>query len=187
MKLVVGLGNPGREYEFTRHNLGFIAVKEFAKEHGLKFSKREFNSYYAKGHVEGNSVLSILPLTYMNLAGRAVSSFLAKYRCDASDLLVVCDDVALPLGALRLKAKGSAGGHNGLKSIIDSIGTDKFSRLRLGIGRSGDVKAHVLERFTKDELKQVKEVVRSASAVISEWLSSGVEKAMAKWNRRHNA
>lgn len=187
MKLVVGLGNPGREYEETRHNAGFLVVDYLACSEGLAFAASDFHAALARGRVTGEEVLLAKPQTYMNLSGLAVCALVRWYKLDPSkDLLVVSDDLDLPLGRLRLRARGSHGGHRGLLSIISELGTSDFARLRLGIGRpenGDDAKDKVLGVFSEEEGRILDEVIAAAAAAIRTWLTEGVEAAM----NRHNS
>jgi PTH1 family peptidyl-tRNA hydrolase len=155
-RVIVGLGNPGREYERTRHNIGRMVVRKLAERHGASFKKSaSFEALHAWCEIDGREVDLLLPETYMNDSGRAVSKFLRYLKLDVENLIVVVDDIAISFGALRVRAKGSHGGHNGLKSIEASLGTRDYPRLRLGIGESQyeDLVDHVLGRFSDEELK----------------------------------
>ncbi|MDK2784404.1 MAG: peptidyl-tRNA hydrolase, family [Bacillota bacterium] len=186
MKLVVGLGNPGREYEETRHNAGFLVVDYLAREEGLTFGSSDFRADLARGRVAGQEVLLAKPQTYMNLSGLAVGPLVRWYKLDpTADLLVVSDDLDLPLGRLRLRARGSHGGHRGLLSIINELGTTDFARLRLGIGRPGEhetAKDKVLGTFTEEEGRILDEVILAAVGAIRTWLAEGTEAAMNRYN-----
>ena len=135
VSLVVGLGNPGRQYEATRHNVGFMAVEAVADKYSMQFKGSKQRADVARGTIDGRIVLLAEPLTYMNESGLAVSALVQYYRVDASRLLVVCDDIDLPFGTLRMRAQGSSGGQRGLQSIIQQLGSDRFARLRIGVGR----------------------------------------------------
>jgi len=185
MKLVIGLGNPGSKYAGTRHNLGFLAVRAFAEKHGWPWkSERRFKGEVARGMVGEESVLLLLPMTYMNLSGGAVQKALAYYKVSAEELLVVVDDVYVKLGEMRLRAAGSSGGHNGLKSIEACLGTQGYPRLRMGVGPNGEkdlpngyLEDYVLGNFTAGERERLPTVSDHGCRVIDCWLAQGVEPA----------
>ncbi|PIQ87369.1 MAG: aminoacyl-tRNA hydrolase [Candidatus Omnitrophica bacterium CG11_big_fil_rev_8_21_14_0_20_45_26] len=185
MKIMVGLGNPGRRYLHTRHNIGFMVLDRLADDVKARFkSQRLFE--YAQFNLEGESYVLIKPTTYMNKSGEAIQAFLAAHsECSAADLLVVSDDVNLPLGAKRLRAQGSSGGHRGLESVIEHLGTQAFARLRLGVGLAGDgqvLEEHVLDSFTKAEEVHCRTLVEAAKDICLDWAKEGIEAAM----NRHN-
>ncbi len=186
--LIVGLGNPGPKYAGTRHNAGFIVVDELARRHNLLFSQKQANAEIARGNINGTTVIVAKPLTYMNLSGNAVGALLRYYKIPLDRLLVVYDDIALPLGTIRIREKGSAGGHNGLTHIIRQLGTQAFPRLRVGVDRP--VAAHysqidwVLGRFTKDQQKAISEAILRAAEAIEAILRDGLERAMNSYNVR---
>ena len=188
MKLVVGLGNPGREYERTRHNVGFLAVEEMARRSGaawrrsLRFPARMATIRPA----DGPETLLMEPLTYMNASGDAVGPLLRKRGLTPDDLLVIFDDADLPAGALRVRPFGGPGGHNGMRSIIAAIGSDRFARIRIGIGRGGgaELVEHVLASFTPDEWKTMDDTIRRGADAALCWAVEGIEPAMNRFNRR---
>ncbi len=187
MKLIVGLGNPGREYDLTPHNLGFMAVERLAETCGARFSRHEARSISASTEIEGERVVLAKPQTFMNLSGQAVSGLLRRRNASTEDVIVLMDDVDLPLGALRIRRRGSAGGHNGLKSIIEALGTGEFVRVRIGAGPDRvieDLVAYVLAPFRKKDMKVVAEVVDQAAEAVRIILKEGPEKAMNLFNRR---
>ena len=184
MKLVVGLGNPGREYEDTRHNLGFRVTGELADRHrvALKTHAR-WKARAVKVPDLGEGVLLAQPTTFMNLSGWAVRELAGFHKIAPAELLIVYDDADLPLGRLRLRASGSAGGHNGLKSIIQELGTDEFPRLRIGVGRQGgELKSHVLGRFSTEEEAQIDEAVKRAADAAEVFVTDGILTAMNRFN-----
>ena len=187
MKIVVGIGNPGKRYERTRHNLGFHVVDRLAAEHGISASRRRFDALVGEGRIEARPVLLVKPQTYVNLSGSAVAPLLRWYRCSAEDdILVVCDDLNLEPGKVRLRRRGSSGGHNGVQSIIECLGTDDFARLRIGIGRGGgndDAVAHVLGALTAAEGDTFAAAVAAAADAVRLWLRVGVDAAMNEVNR----
>lgn len=184
MKIIVGLGNPGFRYRNTRHNAGFLVLKQFAREYGLAIKKKGFGGVYGIGRVEGQEVFLFEPMTYMNLSGGAVKAICSAKLDDRADLLVVTDDLSLPPGSLRLREKGSAGGHNGLRSVISAIGPD-FARLRVGIGspvEGADVSGYVLSAFPRRERDTFLETVGKAAECVEMWVSKGVKEAMNRYN-----
>lgn len=190
MKLIVGLGNPGRAYAATKHNIGFRVVKTLSKTYKIVLKKDSGTfSLSGKGKIDGQNIILAIPLTFMNLSGIAISSLLKKYKIDLSNLLVVCDDLDLKLGRFKIKDKGSAGGHRGLKSIIDILKDKGFSRLRIGIGRpapsqSINVSEYVLTPFNKKEKTKVKEIIERACDCCSSWATQGIIESMNIFNKR---
>ena len=183
MKLIVGLGNPGREYIGTRHNVGFKVVERLAKRHGINIRSRRNRAQVGEGEIAGCKVVLAKPMTFMNLSGDAVSGLLRRYRLDLSDVIVVCDDLNLPLGRIRVRANGSSGGQKGLKSIIHSLGSQDWPRIRVGIGspRNGAVD-HVLSKFKRGEADTVRIVVETAADAIEVVINDGVDQAMNRFN-----
>jgi PTH1 family peptidyl-tRNA hydrolase len=183
--LIVGLGNPGREYENSRHNVGFGVVDELARRYGLTFGKKERKAVVATGVIQGKKVILAKPQTYMNLSGEAVRALADFYKVEVERLLIVSDDLDLPLGVLRLRKEGSAGGQRGLKSIIQHMGTQAFNRLRFGIGRPPgrmDPKDYVLQTFKGDDAILAAEVTDHAADAVETWLTAGIELAMSRHN-----
>jgi len=188
MKLVAGLGNPGRQYQGTRHNLGFEVVDEVARRHGLTFETAPADALQAKWRRAAGEapVLLVKPLTFMNLSGQAVGALARFYKIAPADLLVVCDDVNLALGRLRTRGAGSEGGHNGLRSIAQDLGTADYPRLRVGVGRGDgrrDLADHVLARFEPDEKSQVDDAVTRAADAVELWTAEGLAATMNAFNR----
>jgi peptidyl-tRNA hydrolase, PTH1 family len=188
VKIVVGLGNPGEAYSLTRHNLGYRAVEEFCRRVGLKWSEWECASRIARGRLDQLEVMVAQPQTFMNASGEAVACLLERSRNSCTDLLVVCDDVAIDLGTLRLRPTGSDGGHRGLRSIVQYIGSEDFPRLRIGIrtGTAGreNLAEHVLSRFGPDEEEAVEAQIQRAAECIQMVLEQGISRAMNRYNRR---
>ena len=184
MKLIVGLGNPGTEYAGTRHNVGFEVIDLLARRHGIAVSKRNFKAVYGEGTIAGEKVLLVRPMTYMNLSGEAVAALARFYKIETSDMVLISDDVALPVGRLRLRLKGSAGGHNGLDNIFRLLGTQEIPRVRVGVGASkpGDLIGHVLSKFRKEELEIVAEAQERAVGAIESAIREGFETAMNRFN-----
>jgi len=187
MYLIVGLGNPGEEYQWTRHNLGFMLIDKLAAEADVTVKRRECRSLMASAMIEGERVRLVKPQTFMNLSGEAVGCLLAKENIDdaSNNLIVISDDLALPFGTIRLRERGSAGGHNGLKSIIGTIGTNEFIRLRIGIQPDhpvSDSKAFVLEDFRKAQRDEVGKILDKAAEAVHSVLRDGIKKAMSLFN-----
>ena len=185
VKLIVGLGNPGAQYKGTRHNIGFAVIDEIARRAAVGFESAPAEAVIARWRrPEGGGALLAKPLTFMNLSGQAVGEIARYFKVDVPDLLIVVDEVQLPLGKLRARARGSAGGHNGLKSVIAHLGDD-FSRLRIGVGRGGqqrDLADHVLSRFEKDEAAEVERMTTRAADAAEMFITSGIEAVMNAFN-----
>jgi PTH1 family peptidyl-tRNA hydrolase len=184
--IVVGLGNPGRRYQGTRHNIGFAVADEVARRRTADFESGRGETLAARCGSGPDAVLVVKPLTMMNLSGDAVAAVAGFYKVDPAAILVVADDVNLPLGRLRLRAHGSAGGHNGFKSIIGCLGTEEFPRLRVGVGRGDprrDLADHVLARFDDDERDEVEQAIARAADAVETFLAEGIEAAMNRHNR----
>jgi PTH1 family peptidyl-tRNA hydrolase len=182
--LIVGLGNPGPEYARTRHNVGFMVVDELSRRHRIPIRSSQHGARVGEGEVAGEPIALVKPLTYMNVSGRAVGPLLQRHSLPPANLLVVYDDADLPLGKIRLRARGSAGGHGGLKSIIGTIGSSEFPRLRIGIGRAGkgDLVDHVLGGFRHHERATVDNAIQRAADAIEHLLTHGIESAMNHFN-----
>jgi len=183
--LIVGLGNPGLRYEKTRHNLGFMLIDSLACEFQTQVKREECRSLIGRAIIENQTVELVKPQTFMNLSGEAVSCLLKKENRTAEKLVVVSDDLALPLGTIRLRPKGSAGGHNGLKSIIACLRTEEFIRLRIGIQPEHPLKEQkdfVLEKFSKTDSEIIEQVLQQSAKAVRAVLSDGIEQAMARWN-----
>lgn len=183
MKLIVGLGNPGPAYAGTRHNVGFDVIDVLAARVGIDLSAEKFHGRCSTGEVAGQRIGLLKPMTYMNRSGRSVQAAVAFYKLEPSALLVVSDDLALPLGRLRMRAGGSSGGHNGLQDIIDRLGTDQWSRLRIGIGESaGNAVDYVLGRLTVEEEDVMRRARQHAAEAVLCWLEFGTELTMTRFN-----
>jgi PTH1 family peptidyl-tRNA hydrolase len=184
VKIIVGLGNPGREYAATRHNLGFMVVDEVTRRLAATERRNRFRSDLVEAFDGGEKVVLLKPRTYMNLSGSAVREAINWYKVPIEDVLVVVDDIDLPFGSTRLRAKGGSGGHNGLKSIIAELGLETFSRMRIGIGRGpGHATRQVLTRFTSDEERVLPAVLGTAADCVLEWERQGIISAMNRCNR----
>jgi PTH1 family peptidyl-tRNA hydrolase len=186
IKLIVGLGNPGARYANSRHNVGFLIAERFARTHDIDFARRRFNAQIAEGTIGGQRILLAKPQTFMNSSGEAVGKLFAFYKVAPHDLIVVYDDLDLPLGKMRMRSRGSSGGHHGMESIIAPIGTSDFPRLRVGIGRpnpDADID-HVLGSFEVDERAVMDETFARAVDAIDVWLADGITAAMNRFNRQ---
>jgi peptidyl-tRNA hydrolase, PTH1 family len=187
MRLIVGLGNPDPEYQWTPHNLGFMAVDELANRNGIRVERPEGKALVGKGKIAGEDVLLAKPQTYMNLSGISVRELLEKYELSPADLLVMWDEVQLPFGTIRIDRKGSGGSHNGANSVISGVGTQEFSRIRLGCGPDHPLssrKEFVLRPMKKAELEEVAEMIGKAGDAVEMILAKGIEPAMNIFNRR---
>lgn len=183
--LIVGLGNPGKEYDQTRHNIGFQVVDTLAAAYGMKFDSKKSKAKYAEGNIAGQRAMLVKPQTFMNASGSSVRGLMDFYKIPIENLLVICDHLDIPLGVVRLRPKGGAGGQKGLRDIIQQIGTQDFVRLRLGIGRPpGNMEpaAYVLRRFDADDTILVQETIERAIKAIETWLQDGIEPAMNRYN-----
>jgi peptidyl-tRNA hydrolase, PTH1 family len=187
MRLIVGLGNPGIEYAWTPHNLGFLVVDALAQDAGIRVTRPEAKSLVGLGQIAGREVVLAKPQTMMNLSGLAVRELVGRAECEPSDVIVVCDDIALPWGMLRVRERGTAGGHNGLKSVIGAIGTTEFVRVRLGVKPEemrGDLKEYVLRQIRRDEEDLVAEEIEQGAEAVKVILAEGTQSAMNRFNRR---
>ena len=185
MKVVVGLGNPGSKYQNTRHNVGFEVVGELALRHGASKPRVKFEADIAEILIAGEKLLLAAPQTYMNASGRSVAKLVVFYKLPVEQLIIVCDDMNLPSGQLRLRKAGSAGGQKGLMNIIQALGTERISRLRIGIGRPRgrmDATDYVLGRFRKEEIDAINHGIMLAADGIELWANSGIDSAMTRVN-----
>lgn len=185
MWAIVGLGNPGPKYSGTRHNAGFMAVDELAARHGMRLEEKKLYSA-SKGSINGHNALLVEPLTFMNLSGSAVVECRRKHGTEPEDLIVISDDLDLPVGRIKLSTGGSSGGHRGLESIIQSIGTREFIRIRIGIGRDPESPAevYVLKRFRPEEREDIQAAVSLAADAVEMIIAEGMERAMNSFNQR---
>jgi PTH1 family peptidyl-tRNA hydrolase len=188
MRLIVGLGNPGTEYEWTRHNLGFLLIDRLSPDAAIKVDRRECRALVGTGFIEDQRVKLVKPQTFMNLSGETVGCLVAKHQLEefGEQLIVISDDLALPFGTIRIRARGSAGGHNGLKSIIATLGTNEFVRLRIGIQpehQIADPKRFVLDSFPRAQRPEVEKVLERSAAAVHAILKDGVLKAMSEYNQ----
>lgn len=187
MRLIVGLGNPGPEYAWTPHNLGFLVIDRLAERAGARVERPEAKAYIGKGKLAGHEVVLAKPQTYMNASGMAVGELVRRLEVDPGEMIVVSDDVALPWGMLRIRERGSAGGHNGLESIIGALGTDEFIRVRVGIQPLHpvrDLAAYVLMQLRRADREEAWEIAGEAADAVEVVLAEGAAKAMSRFNRR---
>ena len=188
MKLIVGLGNPGIEYQFTPHNLGFLTIDRLAEQCSVEVRNRQCRALTARATIGSESVLLAKPETYMNLSGLSVRELVAKHEIDpVADLLVIYDELDLPLGGIRIRQRGSSAGHNGMESIIGALGTQEIMRIRLGVGpghKVTDGPRYLLSPFRKSQLKAVDEVLDTAAEAVNVILNEGPAKAMNRFNRK---
>jgi len=183
MYLIVGIGNIGKEYDNTRHNVGFKVIDNYASRNNIKMNSKKFNASFGEGRINDERIILIKPLTYVNLSGIPIAKFVDFFNIELKKILIICDDVNLPLGAIRLRKKGSAGGHNGLKNIILNLATFEFSRLKLGVGAAtNDLISHVLGRFNEEELKIIEKSIELSREIIDCFIIEGIDSAMNKFN-----
>lgn len=185
MKLVVGLGNPGNDYVRTRHNIGVMVADAFSESNNINLNQTKFKAIIGKGAMGGEEIIIAKPQTYMNRSGESVSSLLSFFKLTPLDCIVICDDLELPLGKIRVRGNGGHGGHNGLRSIIELTGSQEFVRVRVGIGRPNDpsrVSDYVLSPFSKEEKPIIEEAIEKAARTVETIIRDGVEAAMNKFN-----
>lgn len=183
MYLIAGLGNPGKEYEMTRHNIGFVTIDYLADKYNVKVNKLKYKALYGETRIGTEKVLLIKPQTYMNNSGESLIDFVNFFKVPIENLIVISDDVTLDYGRIRVRGKGSAGGHNGLKSIVYLLGSDKFPRVKIGVGApEHDMINHVLGRFPKDQIPVMEDAIERAMGAVEEIISRGVPSAMNRFN-----
>lgn len=184
MKLIVGLGNPGKEYENTRHNVGFMVIGNFAKSYDVSIDKEKFNGKYCEIFIDGEKVILLKPFSYMNLSGEVVRKFVDYFDIDISDILVISDDLDLPISKYRLRLFGSSGGHNGLRNIEDMLGSNKFKRFRIGISNDKNVntKDYVLGKFSLFDKKIIDDLLPISVDILNDFCNMDFEKVMNKYN-----
>jgi PTH1 family peptidyl-tRNA hydrolase len=187
MRLIVGLGNPGPEYEWTPHNMGFLAIDGIAERAAIRITRPEAKSYVGRGKLAGEEVILAKPQTMMNLSGVAVRMLLEKYECDPAEMIVLTDEVDLPWGMLRIRERGSGGTHNGLKSIVAALGSGEFIRIRIGTRPEkiwGDLSDYVLSKLSRADREIAGQMVTDTTDAVELIITEGVDKAMSKFNRR---
>lgn len=185
MKVIVGLGNPGKNYDGSKHNIGFAVIDKLAYDENIEFSKKRFKGLLGEGHIGSEKVILLKPQTYMNLSGESVKELCDFYHLTSEDIIVVHDDISLPPGGLRIREKGSAGGHNGIKNIIANMNTDKFTRIKVGVGdkpAGWDLADYVLSGFAKDVQPIMEESIKKAAEAVKIIISDGVKEAMNECN-----
>ncbi|MDD4170943.1 MAG: aminoacyl-tRNA hydrolase [Syntrophomonas sp.] len=184
MKIIVGLGNPGKEYKNTRHNIGYMVLEELAARYPVEKQESKFDAIIGHIRLKGEKVLLVKPLTYMNLSGRSVQPLVHWHKLDLGDLMVIYDDMDLPLGTIRIRAAGGSGGHKGIKSIMERLATSDFARTRIGIDRPDDREAidWVLGRFSGAEQEQMDQTIKEAADAVEKWISAGITEAMNAYN-----
>ena len=185
MKLIIGLGNPGERYEKTRHNVGFLTIDKLATQHNILLNKTKFKGLYGLGTITSEKVILLKPFTYMNLSGECIRPLMDYYQIKMEDMIVVYDDLDMPVGKIRLRTKGSAGGHNGLKSMIHHLGTQNFNRIRIGVDRpkhGEQIIDYVLGQLTKDEVVVIEEAINKSALACEKWLSTPFIEVMNEFN-----
>ena len=185
MYLIVGLGNPEEEYARTRHNMGFDTINKIADSNNININKSKFNSLYGMGEIEGEKVILLKPQTYMNLSGNAVRDFMKFYKLSPQDVIVIYDDLDIEPGIIKIRKKGGAGTHNGMKSVVQEIQSEDFARIRVGIGNpkfKNDLLNYILTRIPDEEYKLLQQATESASKAVNEIIKNGIDSAMNKYN-----
>ena len=184
MKLIVGLGNPGKEYEKTRHNIGFMAINNYLKENNLDLNKTKFNGKYTEINIKGEKVILLEPQKYMNLSGEVIRDFVKFYKIDIKDILIISDDLDMESGKIRLREKGSSGGHNGLKNIELHLNTNEYKRLKIGVGNNKmiETKDYVLGKFSKEDFEKIEESIKLTKDIIEDFVDNDFISLMSKYN-----
>lgn len=184
MKLIVGLGNPGKEYENTRHNTGFMAIDEYAKKYNLIFNKNKFEGLYTDFLVNGEKIILLKPQKFMNLSGEVIAKYMDYFKINKEDLLVIYDDMDLDIGTFKIRYKGGSAGHNGLKNIESNISTNEYKRIKIGISKNKNIDTinYVLGKFTPEEYNKLNEVLKNMPNIISDYIKMDFDKLMNKYN-----
>ncbi len=184
MKLIVGLGNPGKEYENTRHNIGYMVIENFAKNCGVNFDKEKFNGLWTKFNYFDEEVILLKPLSYMNLSGEVVSKFIDYFKISIDDILIISDDLDMDFLKIKLKYKGSCGGHNGLRNIEKHIGTQEYKRFKIGIAndKSVNTKDYVLSKFSEEDMKKINVIFDKTNEILTNYLKTDFNVLMSKYN-----
>lgn len=184
MKMIVGLGNPGKEFENTRHNIGFMIIDEYSKQYNINNFKTKYNGLFSKIYRNGEYYILLKPLSFMNQSGTVVVKFANYFKIKPEDILIIHDDLDLPVGKIKIKSKGSSGGHNGIKSIIENLKTEEFSRFKVGISHNKgiDTKDYVLGKFNQKELEILSKIFNFSSNIIDDFLDMNIERIMSKYN-----
>ena len=183
MKMVVGLGNPGNEYENTRHNVGFMVIDNYAEMYHASF-KKKYNGLYAKIYHNGEYFIILKPLLYMNLSGVVVGKYANFFKIKPQDILVIHDDLDLPVGKIKIKSRGSSGGHNGIKNIIENLGTEEFAHFKIGIDKNSNIetKDYVIGKFSKQDIEKINKIIEYSPSIIDDFLDSDIQRLMSKYN-----
>lgn len=186
MKLIVGLGNIGKNYEKTRHNAGFMAIDKLADHFSVLLNQKKFNGSYGEFIYQGEKIILLKPEKYMNLSGEVIAQYVRYFKIDLSDLLIFSDDLDMPVGKVKIKYKGSSGGHNGIQNIQQNLGTDQFKRIKIGISNHGnmDMKDYVLGKFTPDELKELNQVLDQVPDMFIDYMNISFDNLMSKYNKK---
>ena len=186
MKLIVGLGNPGKEYENTRHNMGFLYLDYYAKKNNILLNKNKFEGLYGETIINDEKVIFLKPQKYINLSGEVVKKFVDYFKIDIKDILIICDDLDTPIGKYRIRSKGSSGGHNGLKNIELMLSTQNYTRLKIGISNNKeiDTKDYVLGKLNKDSINEIEKNYEIVNDIINDFSIIDIEKLMAKYNKK---
>lgn len=184
MKMIVGLGNPGEEYSLTRHNVGFMVIDSYAKKNNISDFKQKFNGLYTKVYQNNEYFILLKPLSYMNLSGTVIKKFASFYKIKHEDILVIHDDMDLPVGKIKIKYKGSSGGHNGIKNIIENLKTEEFPRFKIGISKDENInsKDYVISKFNAQDLEKITKILAFSSNIIDDFLILNTERLMSKYN-----
>lgn len=184
MKLIVGLGNPGKEYDGTRHNVGFLALDFISSKYGLEFNKKKFNGIYAEKNIEGEKVIFLKPQQYINLSGDVIKKFMDYYKLNIDDVFIIHDDMDTPVGKYKLKSKGGSAGHNGLKNIENNLKTNEYKRLKIGISKNKqiDMVNYVLGKFSIEDKKKLDEVMKIIPLIIENYFNMSFDNLMNKYN-----
>lgn len=183
MFLIVGLGNPGKEYDGTRHNIGFAAVDYIADKYNIELNRIKFKGVFGEGLINGKKVILLKPTTYMNLSGESIREVINFYKIQNEEIIVIYDDISLEVGRLRIREKGSHGGHNGIKSIISNLGSDIFPRIKIGVGApKGNLVSHVLGKFSDDEIEILRETIKASAEAVEIMIKTDTKEAMNKLN-----
>jgi peptidyl-tRNA hydrolase, PTH1 family len=185
MKLIIGLGNPGKQYEETRHNVGFKVIDDLSSELQIPLDKSKYNGVYGVGHSAGEKIILVKPLTYMNLSGECVRPLMDFYDIDVEDIIVIYDDLDIPVGKIRIRTKGSAGGHNGIKSMIQHLGTQEFKRIRIGVDRPNNgmkITDYVLGLFNPEEKAGIDQSIKQSTKACEKWLTTEFLQVMNEFN-----
>lgn len=182
--MIVGLGNPGKEFENTRHNIGFMIIDEYSKQYNINNFKTKYNGLFSKIYRNGEYFILLKPLSFMNQSGTVVVKFANYFKIKPEDILIIHDDLDLPVGKIKIKSKGSSGGHNGIKSIIENLNTEEFSRFKVGISHNKgiDTKDYVLGKFNQKELEILSKIFNFSSNIIDDFLDMNIERVMSKYN-----